>query len=66
MCLVETLRHIQLYEADFSFSQQVIFGKEVMNALTDTVFLPKKHFSKTDITIDNANVDKTFPEDLSR
>ena len=65
MCLVEKLRYIQLYEADFNFFQQFIFGKEAMNSLTDNGFLPEEHFSKKGSTAEDAKFDKTLTEDLS-
>ena len=66
VCLVEKLRYIQLYEADFNFFQQFIFGKEAMNSLTDNGFLPKENFSKKGSTAEDAKFDKTLTEDLSR
>jgi hypothetical protein len=46
VCLVAKLRYIQLYEVDFNFFQQLSFGKEAMNSLTDSDFSPEEHFSK--------------------
>ena len=60
------LRYIQLYEADFNFFQQFIFGREAMNLLTDNGFLPEEHFSKNDSTTEDAKFNKTLTEDLSR
>ena len=37
-----------------------------MNTLIDNGFLPEEHFSKKGSTTDNAKVDKTLREDLSR
>ena len=66
VCLVEKLRCIQLYEADFNFFQQFIFRKEAMNSLTDNGFLPEEHFSNKGSTSEDAKFDKTLTEDLSR
>ena len=60
------LRYIQLYEVDFNFFQQFIFGKKAMNALTNSRFLSKEHFRKKGSTADDAKFDKTLAEDLSR
>ena len=62
----QKLRYIQLYEADFSFFQQFIFGREAMNSLTDNGFLPEKYFSKKGSTAENVKFNKTLTEDLSR
>ena len=66
VCLVEKLRYIQLYEADFNFFQQLIFGREAKNLLTDNGFLPEEHFSKKGSTVKDAKFDKTPTEDLSQ
>ena len=66
MCLVEKLRYIQLYEADFNFFQQFVFNREAMDLLTDNGFLPKEHFSKKGSTAEDAKFDKTLTEDLSQ
>ena len=42
VCLVEKLRYIQLYAADFNVFQQVDSGKEAIDALTDNTCLPKE------------------------
>ena len=60
------MRYIQLYEADFNFFQQFIFGREAMTSLTDNGFLPEEHFSKKESTAEDAKVDKALTEDLSR
>ena len=65
MCLAKKLRYIQLYEADFNFFQQFIFGREAMNLLTDNGFLPEEHFSKKGSTAEDAKFDKTLTENLS-
>ena len=66
ICLVEKLRYIQLYEADFNFFQQFISGQEAMRTLTDQRLLPDEHFSKQGSIAEDAKFDKTLMEDLSR
>ena len=64
VCLVEKLRYIQLYEADFNFFQQFIFGREAMNSLTDNGFLSEEHLSKKGSTAEDTKSDKTLTENL--
>ena len=64
--LWKKLRYIQLYEADFNFFQQFIFGQEAMWSLIDQGLFPEEHFSKKGSTADDAKFDKTRMEDLSR
>jgi hypothetical protein len=45
VCLVEKLRAIQLYEADFNCYNQFIFGKAAMDSLNSTGYMPKELFS---------------------
>ena len=66
VCLVEKLRYIQLYEADFNFFQQFIFGQEALNNLTEQELLPEKHFSKKRSTAEDAKFDKTLKADNLR
>ena len=56
VCLVKQLRYIQLYESNFNFFQQFIFGREAMNSLTDNKFRPEKHFSKKGSTAEDAKL----------
>ena len=63
---METLRYMQLYEADFNFFQQFIFGKEAMDTLTKNKLLPHEHFSKKRSTAEDAKFDNTLMADLSR
>ena len=60
------MRYIQPYEADFNVLQQFIFGKEAMDSLKENGLFPKKRFSKKGNTAEDANLDKTLTEDLSR
>ena len=64
--LVEKLRSIQLYEADFNFFNQFVFGKEAMKALVAGGFLPEEHFSQKESMAEDAKFDKTLTADLSR
>ena len=66
VCLVETLRYIQLYEANFNFFQQFIFEQEAMNTLTKQGLLPEEHFSKKRSTAEDAKFEKTLMADNSR
>jgi hypothetical protein len=45
VCLVEKLCTIQLYEADFNRYNQFIFGKQAMQTLTDSGYIPEELFS---------------------
>ena len=45
VCLVEKLRAIQLYEADFNCYNQFIFGRQAMQTLTDSGYIPEELFS---------------------
>ena len=65
-CLVDKLRYIQLYEADFNVFQQFVFGKEAMDTLTKNGFLLDEHFSRKGSTAEDATFDKTLMADLSR
>jgi hypothetical protein len=66
VCLVEKLRAIQLYEADFNCFNHFIFGRAAMDTLTKNDFLPKELFSQKGCTAEDANFDKTLIADLSR
>ena len=64
--LVEKLRSIQLYEADFNFFNQFVFGQEALSALVKGGFLPEEHFSQKESMAEDAKFDKTLTADLSR
>jgi hypothetical protein len=64
--LVEKLRAIQLYEADFNCYNQFIFGKEAMQTLTMSRYIPEELFSQKGNTAEDAKFDKTLMADLSR
>ncbi len=66
ICLVDKLREIQLYEADFKFYNQFVFGREAMNHLIDKGFIPEKLFSQKGSTAEDAKFDKTLTKEISR
>ena len=63
--LVEKLWAIQLYEVDYNFFQQFIFGEEAIKLLVDGGFLPEEHFSQKGSTAEDAKFEKTLMTDLS-
>ncbi len=66
VCLVEKLRAIQLYEADFNCYNQFVFGRTAMNTLTESGYIPEELFSQKGSTAEDAKFDKTLMADLSR
>jgi hypothetical protein len=66
VCLVEKLRAIQFYEADFNFYNQFVFGKVAMDALNSIGYTPEELFSQKGSTSKDAKFDKTLMADLSR
>ncbi len=66
VCLVEKLRAIQLYKADFNCYNQFIFGKHAMHTLTKSSYTPEELFSQKGSTAKDAKFDKTLLADLSR
>ena len=65
VCLVEKLRAIQLYEADFNCYNQFIFGKRAMATLTNAGYIPEELFSQKGSTAEDAKFDKTLMTDIS-
>ncbi len=65
VCLVEKLRAIQLYEADFNCYNQFIFGKQAMQTLTEGGYIPEELFSQKGSTAEDAKFDKMLMVDLS-
>jgi hypothetical protein len=63
--LVEKLRATQLYEADFNCYNQFIFGRQAVQTLTDSGYIPEELFSQKGSTVKNAKFDKTLMADLS-
>jgi hypothetical protein len=66
VCLVKKLWAIRLYKADFNCYNQFVFGKEAMQKLTDSRYIPKELFSQKGSTAEDAKFDKTLMADLSR
>jgi hypothetical protein len=66
VCLVDKLRVIQLYEADFNCCNQFIFRRNAMQALTASGYVPEELFSQKGSTAEDAKFDKTLMADLSR
>ncbi len=54
VCLVEKLRAIQLYEADFNCFNYFFFGRSAMDSLTKNDFLPEELFSQKGSTAEDA------------
>ncbi len=65
VCLVEILCAIQLYEADFNCYNQFVFGKQAMQTLTDSRYIPEDLFSQKGSTVEDAKFDKMLMADLS-
>jgi hypothetical protein len=66
VCLVEKLRAIQLYEADFNCYNQFIFGRQAMQTLTDNGYIPEALFSQKGSPAEDEKFDETLMADLSR
>jgi hypothetical protein len=66
VCLVDKLHAIQLYEADFNCYNQFIFGRNAMQALTASGYVPEELFSQKGSTDKDAKFDKTLMADLLR
>jgi hypothetical protein len=66
VCLVEKLQAIQLYEANFNCYNLFIFGKQAMQTLTESRYIPEELFSQKGSTSKDAKFDKTLMADLSR
>ena len=66
VCLVNKLRAIQLYEADFNCYNQFIFGRNAMQALTASGYVPEELFSQKGSTAKDAKFNKTLMADLLR
>jgi hypothetical protein len=55
VCLIEKLRAIQLYKADFNCYNQFIFGKAAMDSLNSIGYTPEELFSQKESTSEDAN-----------
>jgi hypothetical protein len=51
VCLVEKLRAIQLYEADFNCYNQFVFGKAAMDSLNSIGYTPEELFSQKEAQV---------------
>jgi hypothetical protein len=65
VCLVEKLRAIQLYKADFNCYNQFVFGKVAMGSLNRIGYTPEELFPQKGSTSEDAKFDKTLMADLS-
>jgi hypothetical protein len=65
-CLVDKLRAIQLYKADFNFYNQFVVGRKAMNTIMSNNLVPEELFSQKGSTAEDAKFDKTLTTDLSR
>ena len=66
VCLVDKLRSIQLYEADYNWFNKFIFNDGALRALETAHGLPEEHFSHRGSTAEDACFDKTLTVDISR
>jgi hypothetical protein len=66
VCLVEKLRAIQLYKADFNCYNQFIFGCDAMNKLDSSGYIPEELISHKGSTAEDAKFNKTLTADLSQ
>lgn len=65
VCLVDKLRSIQLYEADYNWFNKFIFNDGALRALELSDSLPEEHFSHRGSTAEDACFDKTLTVDIS-
>ena len=66
VCLVNKLRSIQLYEADYNWFNKFIFNDGALRALEHANSIPEEHFSHCGSTAEDACFDKTLTIDISR
>ncbi len=66
VCLVEKLCAVQLYEADFNCYNQIIIGRQAMQMLINSGYIPEELFSQKGSTAKDAKFDKTLMADLSQ
>lgn len=66
VCLVDKLRSIQLYEADYNWFNKFIFNDGALRALESAGALPEEQFSHKGSTAEDACFDKTLTVDISR
>ena len=65
VCLVDKLRSIQLYEADYNWFNKFVFNDGALKALELANGLPEEHFSHRGSTAEDACFDKTLTTDIS-
>ena len=65
VCLVDKLRSIQLYEADYNWFNKFVFNDGALKALELANGLPEEHFSHQGSTAEDACFDKTLTTDRS-
>ena len=66
ICLVDKLRAIQLYKADFNFYNQFVFGRKAINKIMSNDLVPEELFRQKGSTAEDAKFDKTLTANLSR
>ena len=66
MCLVDKLRALLLYGANFNFYNQFVFGRKAMNTIMSNNLVPEELFSHKGSTSEDAKFDKTLTTDFSR
>ena len=66
VCLVDKLRSIQYYEADYNWFNKFVFNDGALKALELAKGLPEEHFSHRGSTAEDACFDKTLTTDISR
>lgn len=66
VCLVDKLRSIQLYKADYNWFNKFMFNAAALAALESSGCLPKEHYSQRGSTSEDACLDKTLTTDISR
>ena len=58
ICLVDKLRALQLYKANFNFYNQFVFGRKAMNTIISNDLVPEELFSQKGSTSEDAKFDK--------
>ena len=66
ICLVDQLRSIQLYEADFNMFNRFVFGDAAQRALENAGFLPPEHYAQKESMAEDAVFDRLLTQDISR
>jgi len=64
ICLVDKLRAIQLYEADFNSINHFVFGCTTMNSIMNNGLVPEELFSQKGCTAEDTKFDKTLITDI--